>query len=75
MAHCMCTRDRYVDQELPIGDYILTNGALAASVIIDAICCYIPSVLGNEKLFSRDSFNDGLLTPPQRIAYDRPSVF
>ena len=54
-------RDRYVDQELPIGDYILTSGTLAAAVIIDAICRYIPSVLGNEKSFSQDSFNDGLL--------------
>ena len=58
-------RDRYVDQELPIGDYILINETLAAAVIIDSICRYIPSVLGNEKSFSQDSFNDRLLAPPQ----------
>ena len=57
---------------MPIGDYILTNGTLAASVIIDAICRYIPSVLGNEKSFSQDSFNSGLLAPPQ---YNQPHTF
>ena len=64
--------DRYVDQELSIWDYILTNGTFAAAVIIDGICRYIPSVLGNEKSLSQDSFNDGLLAPPQ---YNQPHTF
>jgi tRNA (guanine37-N1)-methyltransferase len=65
-------RDRYIDLELSIGDYILTNGTLAAAVAIDVICRYIPRVLGNEISLEQDSFAGGLLTFPQ---YTQPRIF
>jgi tRNA (guanine37-N1)-methyltransferase len=65
-------RERYVDRELSIGDYILTNGTLAAAVAIDVICRYIPGVLGNDLSLSQDSFSGGLLASPQ---YTRPREF
>ncbi len=42
-------RDRLIDQEISIGDYVLTNGTLAAAVVIDALTRFIPGVLGEEK--------------------------
>lgn len=65
-------RDRYVDYEVSIGDYVLTNGTLAAAVMIDAICRYVPGVLGNGESLEQDSFSDGLLTFPQ---YTQPREF
>jgi tRNA (guanine37-N1)-methyltransferase len=65
-------RERYVDVELSIGDYILTNGTLAAAVAIDVICRYIPGVLGNDFSLCQDSFSGGLLASPQ---YTRPREF
>jgi tRNA (guanine37-N1)-methyltransferase len=65
-------RERYVDRELSIGDYVLTNGTLAAAVAIDVICRYIPGVLGNDLSLCQDSFSGGLLASPQ---YTRPRVF
>jgi tRNA (guanine37-N1)-methyltransferase len=65
-------RDRYVDLEISIGDYVLTNGTLAAAVVIDAVCRYIPNVLGNGDSLAQDSFSDGLLSHPQ---YTRPRNF
>jgi tRNA (guanine37-N1)-methyltransferase len=65
-------RDRYVDWEISIGDYVLTNGTLAAAVVIDAICRHIPGVLGNAASLKQDSFSDGLLSPPQ---YTQPRIF
>jgi tRNA (guanine37-N1)-methyltransferase len=65
-------REKYIDLEVSIGDYILTNGTLAAAVVIDAICRYIPGVLGNQDSLGQDSFDDGLLTFPQ---YTQPRVF
>ena len=65
-------RDHYIDREISIGDYILTNGTLAAGVLIDAVCRYIPEVLGNEVSLEQDSFNQNLLTFPQ---YTRPEIF
>ncbi|UPA28145.1 MAG: tRNA (guanosine(37)-N1)-methyltransferase TrmD [Verrucomicrobiota bacterium] len=65
-------RDRYIDQEFSIGDYVLTNGTLAAAVMIDAICRYIPGVLGNNVSLEQDSLSDGLLTFPQ---YTQPREF
>lgn len=62
-------RDAKVDREVSIGDYILTNGTVAAAVLIDAVARYIPGVLGEEKSLTQDSFNDKLLTFPQ---YTRP---
>jgi tRNA (guanine37-N1)-methyltransferase len=62
----------YVDEELSIGDYVLTGGELAALVMMDAIIRLIPGVLGNEASADDDSFVEGLLDAPQ---YTRPSVF
>ena len=61
-----------IDEELSIGDYVLTGGELPAMVLIDAVARYIPSVLGNNETTSEESFNNGLLEYPQ---YTRPSVF
>jgi tRNA (guanine37-N1)-methyltransferase len=61
-----------VDDEISIGDYILTGGELAALVIIDAIARLIPGVLGDERSAKEDSFSSGLLDYPH---YTRPPVF
>lgn len=61
-----------IDEELSIGDYVLTGGELPAMVLIDAVARYIPSVLGNNETTSEESFSNGLLEYPQ---YTRPSVF
>jgi tRNA (guanine37-N1)-methyltransferase len=65
-------REKYVDREISIGDYILTNGVLAAAVIIDATARHVPGVLGATQSLEQDSFSDGLLTFPQ---YTRPEIF
>lgn len=65
-------RQTLVDQEISIGDYILTNGTLSAAVVIDALARFVPNVLGEEKSLTQDSFNDNLLTFPQ---YTRPANF
>lgn len=61
-----------IDEELSIGDYILSGGELPAMVLIDSIVRLIPGVLGNESSFNEDSFFNGLLKYPQ---YTRPRVF
>ncbi|MEM7672537.1 MAG: tRNA (guanosine(37)-N1)-methyltransferase TrmD [Verrucomicrobiota bacterium] len=65
-------RDTLIDQEVSIGDYILTNGTLAAAVVADALCRYIPGVLGEENSLTQDAFNDNLLSFPQ---YTRPAMY
>jgi tRNA (guanine37-N1)-methyltransferase len=65
-------RDRVIDQELSIGDYVLTNGTLAAAVVIDALARFIPEVLGEEKSLTHESFTNKLLDFPQ---YTRPAEF
>ena len=61
-----------VDDEISIGDYILTGGELAALVIIDAVARIIPGVLGDERSAEEDSFSSGILDYPH---YTRPPVF
>jgi len=61
-----------VDQELSIGDYVLTGGELAALVVVDAVGRLIPGVLGNEGSSEDDSFSQGLLEFPQ---FTRPREF
>ncbi len=61
-----------VDEELSIGDYVLTGGELAALVVIDAATRLLPGVLGDEESAYRDSFGDGLLDHPH---YTRPAEF
>ncbi|HUJ42994.1 MAG TPA: tRNA (guanosine(37)-N1)-methyltransferase TrmD [Opitutaceae bacterium] len=65
-------RDCLVDQEISIGDYVLTNGTLAAAVLVDALARFIPGVLGEEKSLTNESFTGKLLDFPQ---YTRPAEF
>jgi tRNA (guanine37-N1)-methyltransferase len=65
-------RDSAIDQELSIGDYVLTNGTLAAAVVLDALSRFIPGVLGEEKSLTHESFTGKLLDFPQ---YTRPAEF
>lgn len=62
----------YVDEELSIGDYVLTGGELATLVIMDAVIRLRPGVLGNEASVHDDSFVEALLDAPQ---YTRPQAF
>jgi tRNA (guanine37-N1)-methyltransferase len=62
----------YVDEELSIGDYVLTGGELPALVMMDAIVRLVPGVLGNEASADDDSFAESLLDAPQ---YTRPQEF
>lgn len=64
--------DTLVDLELSIGDYILTNGAIAAVVVIDAVARLLPGALGDARSSVEESFSDGLLEAP---AYTKPNVF
>ncbi len=64
--------DALVDMELSIGDYILTNGAIAAAVVIDAVARLLPGALGDERSCEEESFSDGLLEAP---AYTKPNEF
>jgi tRNA (guanine37-N1)-methyltransferase len=65
-------RDSVIDMELSIGDYVLTNGTLAAAVVIDALSRFIPGVLGEENSLTHESFTGKLLDFPQ---YTRPAEF
>jgi tRNA (guanine37-N1)-methyltransferase len=60
------------DDELSIGDYVLTNGALPAMVVIDAVARLLPGVLGDDASSRDESFSHGLLEYPQ---YTRPAEF
>ena len=64
--------EHLVDAEISIGDYVLTNGAVAAVVFVDAIVRLLPGVLGHEQSAADDSFSAGLLEGPQ---YTRPAEF
>lgn len=64
--------DLEVDQEISIGDYVLTNGCIAACVLVDAIVRFIPGVLGDEESFKQDSFENKILDCPH---YTRPQCF
>ncbi len=61
-----------VDEELSIGDYVLSGGELAAMVVIDTVTRQLPGVLGHEASAQEDSFADGLLDCPH---YTRPEVY
>jgi tRNA (guanine37-N1)-methyltransferase len=65
-------RHALVTDEISIGDYVLTNGALAAMVLIDAVARFIPGVLGDDQSPHDESFASGLLEYPQ---YTRPREF
>ena len=61
--------DACIDEEISIGDYILTGGELAAMVLMDCVARFIPGVLGSAESPEEESFSDGLLEYPQ---YTRP---
>jgi tRNA (guanine37-N1)-methyltransferase len=65
-------RENLADDELSIGDYVLTNGALPAMVVIDAVARLLPGVLGDDESSHDESFSAGLLEYPQ---YTRPAEF
>jgi tRNA (guanine37-N1)-methyltransferase len=62
----------YVDEELSIGDYVLTGGEIPALVVADAVTRLLPGVLGGEGATDEESFQDGLLEYPH---FTRPRVF
>jgi tRNA (guanine37-N1)-methyltransferase len=64
--------EHLVDLEISIGDYVLTNGGIAAVVLVDSIVRLLPGTLGHEQSAADDSFSDGLLEAPQ---YTRPADF
>lgn len=62
-----------VDEELSLGDYVLTNGAIAATVVVDAIVRLIPGVLGDEQSVEEESFSDSHLVEGPH--YTRPPEY
>jgi len=65
-------REHLVDEEISVGDYVLTGGELPAMLIVDAVTRLIPGVLGKEESLIHESFEGGLLEGPQ---YTRPADF
>lgn len=61
-----------VDEEISIGDFVLTNGCIAAIVLVDAVIRFIPGVLGHEEAAQNDSFEENLFDAPH---YTRPECF
>ena len=64
--------EHLVDLEISIGDYVLTNGAIAAVALVDAVVRLLPGTLGHEQSAADDSFSNGLLEAPH---YTRPADF
>ena len=64
--------DEICDEEISIGDYVLTGGETAAIVVIDAVARLIPGVLPNEEAYTNESHTDGMLEAPQ---YTKPPVW
>jgi tRNA (guanine37-N1)-methyltransferase len=65
-------RELYVEDDISLGDYVLSGGEIAAMVIVDAVTRLLPGVLGSDESAESDSFCDGLLEYPQ---YTRPPEF
>ena len=61
-----------VHEEISIGDYVLTNGCVAAIVLVDAVIRFIPGVIGHPDAVEQDSFQQGIFDAPQ---FTRPEVF
>jgi tRNA (guanine37-N1)-methyltransferase len=64
--------DHLIDEEISSGDYVLTNGGIAAVIMVVAVVRLVPGVLGDEQSAHDDSFREGLLEAPQ---YTRPAEF
>jgi len=65
-------RTLYVEDDISLGDYVISGGEIAAMVIVDAVTRLVPGVLGSDESAATDSFCDGLLEYPQ---YTRPPEF
>ena len=65
-------RTLYVEDDISLGDYVISGGEIAAMVIVDAVTRLVPGVLGSDESAASDSFCDGLLEYPQ---YTRPPEF
>ena len=65
-------RETLADDEISVGDYVLTNGALPAMILIDAVTRLLPGVLGDDESACDESFSFGMLEYPQ---YTRPADF
>lgn len=65
-------RDHLVSREISVGDYVLTGGELPAAIITDAVVRLLPGAMSDSESALSDSFQDGLLAPPQ---YTRPAEF
>jgi tRNA (guanine37-N1)-methyltransferase len=61
-----------VDEEISIGDYVLTSGCPAAIVLVDSVSRFVPGVIGNEEAARQDSFENGIFDAP---VFTRPPVF
>jgi tRNA (guanine37-N1)-methyltransferase len=64
--------EKEIDEEISIGDYVLTNGCIAAIVLVDAVSRFVPGVLGHQEAALQDSFQDQKLDSPH---YTRPPEF
>ncbi len=64
--------DQCIDEELSIGDYVLTGGELPALVVVDCVARQLPGVLGSDQALAEESFTQGLLEYPH---YTRPAQF
>lgn len=64
--------DRYIDEEVSLGDYVLAGGEVAAAAVIEGIARLIPGVVGNPESTEKESFRDDLLEEP---VYTRPAVW
>lgn len=62
----------FIDEELSLGDFVMTGGEIAAMAVIDSVVRLLPGVLGSEESYKNDSFYDGLLDYPQ---YTKPRIF
>jgi tRNA (guanine37-N1)-methyltransferase len=67
--------DDYIDEEISIGDYVLTGGEIPAMVLVDAVARQIPGVLGKEASFEEESFSKALGRKREYPHYTRPEVF
>ncbi|MDG1701665.1 MAG: tRNA (guanosine(37)-N1)-methyltransferase TrmD [Opitutae bacterium] len=65
-------RDELIDEEISIGDFVLTNGTLPAIIVVDAVSRFVPGFLGDEKSLTEETFMNNLLAFPQ---YTRPANF
>lgn len=64
--------DNYIDEEISVGDFVLTGGEIPAMIIVDAVVRLLPGVLSGEQSFTEESHYNGLLEHPQ---YTRPREF